>query len=46
MRVLCCLAAAALVGLTAAANLKELDDKNFAASTENRNSFIMLQAPW
>jgi hypothetical protein len=50
MRVLGCFAALSLFGLTAAAgggdNFKELDDKTWAAGTENKNVFCMFQAPW
>jgi len=40
-----CILAATLVGL-AAAQLKELDDKSWAAATEGKNVFVMFQAPW
>jgi len=46
MRVLRCLTAATLLGLGVASNFKELDDKNWGSATENRNCFIMFQAPW
>jgi len=46
MRAVSCLVVATLIGLAAASDFKELDDKTFAAATEGKNVFVMFQAPW
>jgi len=44
MQALGCLTAALLLGL-GAAEVRELDDKSWA-SVEDKNVFVMFQAPW
>jgi hypothetical protein len=42
-----CIAAVVLASTaSAASDFMELDEKNWAAMTENRNCFVMFQAPW
>jgi len=41
-----CVTLVTLLGLATASNFKEVDDKSWAAATENKNVFVMFQAPW